>query len=488
MLPCARTRKQNQPVNTRDLNSFPALGQEPTSLPKPPQKAVANNNRIAAAAVLKKPAEPPRSDRNKDTATGSSALRLPNQARDFPSLDGNQQIPNQPKETVSTSANSATSSWVSKTKTTNENGNQEEKKKSKKEVPAIKKKIAEAPKVPGPSDFPNLNKKLEPSKSNLSKLGNKKKMENNSKKNSGISVENNISSNQNGKKNNVAVLPKPASCESMNPNNCKKDNIKSITDSNKENNRPKSKMAEPQCNGNEASKKKSIVANNNVKASEMKKESSKKKENTIVVEKLEETTVTVDPNNLKDKKKRKKNENCVKETISTAAIIKQSQESHPKSEPSIVCNTPKIPPGFEHEQNVHQISTSHRAPPGLSAGNRVSQNSIKAPPGLSRVAKNMIHEFEYLHPVDSTYRNKVLINNLMAALVPARDEFDAFEKFKEMSTLFRKNLITAYDFYIYCAEALYPHRFESAFLELVLLLPDIQKQQVRIIFYSYFEF
>lgn len=483
VLPCARTRKQNQSVNTQDLSSFPALGQEPTTQSsKPMQKSSANNNKLAVAAVLKKPAEPSRLDRNKDAAAGPSGVRLPNQARDFPSLDGNQQTTNKVKEAALTSANHASSSWVSKTKTTNENGSQDEKKKTKKEMPAIKKKIAEAPKVPGPSDFPNLNKKLEPSKSNLSKLGNKKKTENNTKKTSGSPVENNnnSTSNQNVKKNGMVVVPQSINTteNNNNNNNSKKDNNKSVG----ENNRPKSKSIEqpvPQCNGVDATTKKSASPNNNnnTKTVELKKELTKKKESAPLMEKLEENTVAGDVNNLKDKKKRKKNENYGRETVATISTIsQQSQRNFSKSESSATCNTPKIPPGFEH--NFHHTSAVHRAPPGLTAGNPVDQ---KAPPGLLRFTDNKrTKPFEYVHPVDSTVRNKVLINTLVSSLKPVHDKtFDTFEYFKDMSTQFRKNKISGRSFYLYCAEALYPHNFDTLFLELVSLLPDIQKQQVR---------
>lgn len=476
VLPCARTRKQNQPVNTRDLNSFPALGQEPAPLPKP-QKP--NNNRMAAAAVLKKPAEPPKPDRNRDANAGPSSSRLPNQAKDFPSLDGNLQP--RVKEVAASSSN-ASSSWVSKAKTANENG-QEEKKKAKKDMPAIKKKIAEAPKVPGPSDFPNLNKKMEANISNLSKLGNKKKTDN-SKKNGPVENINNNnfnnSNNHNGKKNNVQTT--------VENNSSKKagDSSKSF-ENNKENNKPKPKSAEVQCNGSTNDVAKTIKStagksevntmNNSVKSTESKKEVYKKKENSSVplLEKPEETTM--DTNNPKDKKKRKKNEN-MKESLSTVNSAETMQypqrvrENNSKPLPS----TPKIPPGFENSFQ-HTV----RAPPGLSGGGNRSQPQIKAPPGLSLTNNNnnTTKLPEYLHPVGSTVRNQVLINNLMAALIPVRDErYDTFEKFKEMSTLFRKHVITAYDFYSYCVEALCPHSFESVFQELVLLLPDIQKQQV----------
>lgn len=501
VLPCARTRKQNQSVNTRDLNSFPALGQEPAP-PAKPQKQQSINNRMAAAAVLKKPAEPPRPDRSKDsTVTGP---RLPNQARDFPSLDGNQQQQQHlsgkiHNKDVSASTNSAgsSSSWVSRPMTTN----QDEKKKIKKEPAAIKKKIAEAPKVPGPSDFPNLNKKLGPSKSNLAQLGNKKKtptVDNNVSKKTvppTENINNNNGGGQNVKKNGVQTT---IAENNNNPPRKAADNVivKCTTDSNnKENSRPKSKCAETmQCNGDSSSRvgdKTSKSSNANAKTgagSKKEVQSSspggKKKENSgkvQVPEKHEETVA--DTSNPKDKKKRKKNEN--KE--STRQPNQEDLQHHDSSRPLVsTAVTPKIPPGFENTFQQQNTTNSIRAPPGmLTAGNRHPQTRIKAPPGLSLTtavtnSSGSNRMFEYLHPVGSSVRNKMLINNLVAALIPARDDrFDTFERFKEMSTLFRKNVITAFDFYSYCVEALHPHHFEAVFLELVLLLPDIQKQQVR---------
>lgn len=475
VLPCARSRKQNQSVNTRDLNSFPALGQEPAPLPKP----LKPTNNIRMATVLKKPAEPPKPARNKDTTgAGSSGLRLPNQAKDFPSLDGNQPQNKGAKEnalTVSTSTANSGGSWVSKAKTANLNG-QDEKKKAKKEPAAIKKKIAEAPKVPGPSDFPNLNKKLEPTKSNLAKLGNKKKTEN-AKKNSPVENSNNNNNNPNGKK-----IATSTTTENSNPKKVA-DHGKSL-DNNKENNKPKPKSTETQYNNNDVTKlcgKTEIIANNisnlKVPVTDPKKEVSKKKESSESIRLPDKSEDNLVDTNNKDKKKRKKNEN--KEPLASSTVMVNSQENnHSKT------NTPKVPPGFENSFH-HAV----RAPPGLTAGisNRPVQALMKAPPpGLSLTTSNcnsVKPTFEYVHPVGSTLRNKMLINNLTAALIPVGHEgFDTFEKFKEMSTLFRKHLITAFDFYSYCVEALCPNSFETVFMELVLLLPDIQKQQVCFMF------
>lgn len=457
---------------------------------------------MAAAAVLKKPAEPPKPDRNKD-ARVPSGPRLPNQARDFPSLDGNHnQQASQPLQqniqhprlatanrdmstgSASAAGGSAGGSWVSKAKT----GNESDKKKVKKEPAAIKKKIAEAPKVPGPAEFPNLNKKYEPSKSNLAKLGGNKKKSDNSKKI--VPQENNVDGNgnvQNGKKNSPTAAADGS--HSGNKENCK----------------PKTKTVDAvqMCNGGAAGGGDVVVTCNKMTAATStnnkavaggktevtkrvvtepapKREQSKKKDPAASGRQSsaqpDEESVSANANNPKDKKKRKKNENREQQPQQPPTSQQDNQEQNHYTKTV----TPKIPPGFE---NTYQQQV--RAPPGLS-GNRLpttaaqNHHRLKAPPGLSLTdSGGGGMQFEYMHPTGSSVRNKVLINNLMAALIPARDErFDTFEKFKEMSTLFRKHVITAFDFYSYCVEALTPHSFEPVFQELVLLLPDIEKQRV----------
>ncbi|XP_022179093.1 E3 ubiquitin-protein ligase ZNF598 isoform X1 [Myzus persicae] len=502
VLPCARTRKQNQSVNTRDLHSFPALGQDPQP-PVAPKAQKPAMNSIRMAAVLKKPAEPPKPDRNKD-AKAPSGPRLPNQARDFPSLDGNQnQQPQQQqpnlqhprlaanKETTAASG-SGGGSWVSKAKT----GNESDKKKVKKEPAAIKKKIAEAPKVPGPSDFPNLNKKYEPSKSNLAKLGGNKKKSENSKKI--MPGENNVNGSgsgtvQSGKKNLATVDHNGANKE-----NCNKSNTKTVDAVQMSNGEVLCKTATTTSTNNKAvtSKPEVIKPVSATPAELPKKEPSKKKESAAVGRpsaQPDEESVS-DANNPKEKKKRKKNENRGEQQQPTSTSHQQQENHHQQQLPNnyIKTLTPKIPPGFENAYQQQQQQPQVRAPPGLSGSRGPSpaaQNHlrIKAPPGLSLTDSGGDggKPFEYLHPAGSSVRNKVLINNLMASLIPARDErFDTFEKFKEMSTLFRKHVITAFDFYSYCVEALAPHSFDAVFQELVLLLPDIQKQRELLFIYN----
>ncbi|XP_008189822.1 uncharacterized protein LOC103311834 [Acyrthosiphon pisum] len=157
--------------------------------------------------------------------------------------------------------------------------------------------------------------------------------------------------------------------------------------------------------------------------------------------------------------------------------------------------TLNIPPGFENaywQQPQQQV----RAPPGLS-GNRGSSpaaqnhHRVNAPPGLwltnsgSDSGSDSGIPYDYMLPVGSSDRKKMFIDNLMAAIIPVRGErFETYRNFEMMSTLFRKRVFTAFHFYDFCVEVLYPHKFESIFQELVLLLPENDLQRNLLLHYK----
>lgn len=62
----------------------------------------------------------------------------------------------------------------------------------------------------------------------------------------------------------------------------------------------------------------------------------------------------------------------------------------------------------------------------------------------------------------------------MAAL---KDQ-SALEEFRQMSSGFRLNYLTAEEYYNHCQEAMGITKFSEIFPELLVLLPDIDKQQV----------
>lgn len=431
---------KKQSVNTQDLNSFPALSLESESSPKPPKQV----NNIKSAAILKESLEPCKFKRPNELDVGPTSSQLTNRARNFSSLyDIQQQNTAKEGKTASPIDNSSVS-WVSKIKAASVSSND-----AKKESVDVNRKISDTSRVIGSLDFLNLNKKLEPSKSNLAKLGNK--TTNNIMKNRSLEKTN----IQNGKNNDVQQ-------QTALVNNSTREVDHEL----------KTKLVKVQCNveNNIQTTTKTVTNTNNMKVVELKKEISPI---TLVPE--TSGTITSVINNQNGETNREKNENKELLEIETQAMVvnlKCSQDNnHLKS------NSPKIPPGLNN-----MLYHEFRSPPGPNMTHKVvysqpqAQNTIKSPPELSL---NKYKQFEYLHPVCSTIRNKVLINNMMAALIPEYDgSFDTLERYMVMSELFHKYMITAYDFYSYCVKALSPDSFESIFQELVLLLPNIQKQQV----------
>ncbi|XP_016656874.2 E3 ubiquitin-protein ligase ZNF598-like [Acyrthosiphon pisum] len=481
------TRSQIQSINTRNLHLFLPVGQDPQPLVVPKaQKPPMNSIRM-------KPAEFSKPNQNKDVKV-PSGRRWPDQARNFPPLDGNQSQTHQPQQQqqnlqyprlvankeMAVASGSGGGSWVSVVKT----GNESEKKKVKKGPAAIKKKIAEAPKFPGPSDFPNLNKKKKPSKSNLAKLGGNKKKSENSKKIGPAEINVNSSGSgtvQNGKKN----LPTVDS-NSSNRKICNKPNMKTVD-------------AVQMCNGEirtaTSTNNKGVAGKTEVikpataaPVEEPKRGQSKKKESAAIgrtAARPDEKPVS-DVNNPKDKKKRKNNINRgekQQQQQRPTATNHHYQENH--HQPLLQNNyiqtaTPNIPPGLENAYR-QQPQQQVRVPPGLfsnlgSCPAAQNHGRIIAPPDLL---------FDDLLPVVSPARKKMFINNLMAALTPPRGiRFGAFSKFKMMSTLYRKHHITGLDYYSYCVDVLNPDSFDSVFQELLLLFPDNQRQRELLFIYK----
>lgn len=137
----------------------------------------------------------------------------------------------------------------------------------------------------------------------------------------------------------------------------------------------------------------------------------------------------------------------------------------------------KPPPGFENS-----ISKS-APPPGFS----ITLNSVARPPsnGLTFTSSSgqsypispggtaVATKYSYIQPPNFNNRNSELVDCVMAAL---KDQ-SALERFRQMSSGFRQNYLTAEDYYNHCQEAMGTSKFSEIFPELLVLLPDIEKQQ-----------
>lgn len=83
--------------------------------------------------------------------------------------------------------------------------------------------------------------------------------------------------------------------------------------------------------------------------------------------------------------------------------------------------------------------------------------------------------FSYVPPPNLKHRNAALVSHVTEALrTPA-----ALDEFLQMSALFRQGSVTADAYHSHCREAMGSEAFVKIFPELLVLLPDIEKQQVR---------
>lgn len=119
-------------------------------------------------------------------------------------------------------------------------------------------------------------------------------------------------------------------------------------------------------------------------------------------------------------------------------------------------------------------TTKPSPPPGFSSG---SSDSMKPPPGFTATTtKSNATAYEYTPPSNATQRNQILVSYFQKALKTP----EAVEQFRNISKLFREDMCTALAFYEHC-EATLAAQFHSIFPELLILLPDIKKQQVNML-------
>ena len=146
-------------------------------------------------------------------------------------------------------------------------------------------------------------------------------------------------------------------------------------------------------------------------------------------------------------------------------------------------STPPPPPGFTSSGG------GNRPPPGFSSApgpfkttlgtlintDTNSENIAPAANGHSGAplqSEPIIKE--YVQPDDFKERNQQLILDIQAAL---RSGVDSFANFKSSSGKFRQGLMNGSAYYSNCLELLGDESFRKIFPELLVLLPDIDKQQ-----------
>lgn len=158
------------------------------------------------------------------------------------------------------------------------------------------------------------------------------------------------------------------------------------------------------------------------------------------------------------------------------------------------------PPGFDVPVNRGKLTSA--PPPGFGGGGTTNSSSATAPPPgfsvtLNSVARpqsngltftsssgqsysilpgrsgNTPHSF--VPPQDFAHRNQALVTRVKKMLGDAQ----SVNEFCQLSKMFRQGEISALDFYTHCQEKMGMKEFTEIFAELLVLLPDIEKQQVR---------
>ena len=143
--------------------------------------------------------------------------------------------------------------------------------------------------------------------------------------------------------------------------------------------------------------------------------------------------------------------------------------------PSLISQTSAPPPpGFTKSV----AAASNKPPPGFA---------LVAPPGFSSEqkslndkstsllpSKNGVSEAQYMRPPYFQQRNVQLIENIRKLI---KDDQEKFGKFRTWSGQFRKGIMKSEDYYNECLQLMGKTSFLSIFPELLVLLPDIEKQQ-----------
>lgn len=125
------------------------------------------------------------------------------------------------------------------------------------------------------------------------------------------------------------------------------------------------------------------------------------------------------------------------------------------------------PPGFSIKLN--SIARASNSNNGLTFTNSSGQSFSITPGSNNLTPTNHL----YVPPPNFAPRNGELVESVMRAL----KESSKLDEFRSMSLKFRQNGLSAKDYYNHCRQAM-GSDFDDIFPELIVLLPDIDKQQV----------
>ncbi|KAG8224850.1 hypothetical protein J437_LFUL005453 [Ladona fulva] len=132
---------------------------------------------------------------------------------------------------------------------------------------------------------------------------------------------------------------------------------------------------------------------------------------------------------------------------------------------------PPPPPGFTSK------------PPGFTSKPPPGFTSSSSAPSLLQLSqqkegRNGIVDCSlssFLPPLNFDTRNVALVSKVGSVL--GKSGSSSLEEFRRLSMRFRQGSLSAHDYYHHCLSSMGPSHFDSIFPELLVLLPDIQKQQ-----------
>lgn len=127
------------------------------------------------------------------------------------------------------------------------------------------------------------------------------------------------------------------------------------------------------------------------------------------------------------------------------------------------------PPGFKNP-------SACRSPPGFKTfeTDKVNLGGVKDEELKKPTNPTTSEQFVYSPPENFTERNQKLISDIRSAL---DGQYESFDKFKSWSGNLRQGVLSAGAYYTHCQELFGNKNFSNIFPELLVLLPDIGKQQ-----------
>ncbi|XP_076648601.1 E3 ubiquitin-protein ligase ZNF598 [Halictus rubicundus] len=323
-------------------------------------------------------------------------------------------------------------------------------------------------------------------------------------------------SSKSKKQSTITVVPSWGQPQSSNNSN----NVKTTTDLTKGKTKKKKVKQNPSINNNDTGSSRTNV-NTVVKKESETARSSKNSSNVSTVDATQSSSQSAQSTDNSENSSKNINVQQPKEAEQTT---KKEKKKHKNSDNQTIVNTNtdnntsngvqrkrtelKIDSLNSTNRNVHHsedfpaLGTSSTKPPGFTNPPPGFGTTTPPPPGFcikynsvdkinssngltftnssgesySILPKDNKHNgaYSYVRSPDFQKRNKCLVAKVNEVLM---QQEEMQQEFRYISGLFRQGMCSAQDYYKHCREVMGHSAFESVFPELLVLLPDIDKQQ-----------